>query len=86
MNIHIHRLKRRVGMWRQNAVLSSRRKPGSSFDVAGLRWNDVRRLLHEHRRERFEPIGLLRWLVPADAVDAREAHGDAGLVACRAMH
>ena len=33
-----------------------------------------------------EPVGLGRGLVPADAVDARKAHGDAGFVAGRAVH
>src|SRR3546814_4627882 len=34
----------------------------------------------------FQAVGFLGWLVPADAVDAREAQGDAGLVAGGALH
>ena len=33
----------------------------------------------------LQPVGLGGRLVPADAVDAREAHGDAGLVPGRAV-
>ena len=36
--------------------------------------------------QRLHRVGLLRRLVPADAVDAREAHGEPGAVAGRAVH
>ena len=35
--------------------------------------------------QRLDAVGLARRLVPADAVDAREAHGDAGFVPGRAL-
>ena len=40
----------------------------------------------DHRHQRLEAVGLGGGLVPADAVDAREAHGDARLVARGAGH
>ena len=40
-----------------------------------------RKRLRDHRHQRLEAVGLGGGLVPADAVDARKAHGDAGLVA-----
>ena len=41
--------------------------------------------LLQHPLKRHELIGLARGLVPAQAADPREAHGDAGLVAGGAL-
>src|SRR3954453_11280125 len=40
----------------------------------------------DHGEERLELIGFFRGLVPADAVNPREAHGHPGFMARRAMH
>src|SRR5205085_6681872 len=39
----------------------------------------------QHALERREIVGFARRLVPADAVDARETHGDAGFVPRRVL-
>src|SRR5207248_5797776 len=39
----------------------------------------------EHVLERFQPVGLCGRLVPAQAVDARKAHGEPRLVAGRSL-
>src|SRR5439155_27080384 len=46
---------------------------------------DRRRLLPQQLFERLEGVGLAAGLVPADAVDAREAHRHPGFVAGRAV-
>src|SRR4249919_3674835 len=42
--------------------------------------------VHNHPHQVFQPVGFLGRLVPADAVDAGKAHGDARFVPARAMH
>src|SRR3990170_6076047 len=56
---------------------SSRRK--------GMALSSARLVAHQ-ATQAFDPVGLVRRLVPADAVDAREAHGEAGLVALAFVH
>src|SRR5690606_27206272 len=60
---------------------------GSASIISQLHINYVvMSLPYDQLLEAFQAIGLLRRLVPADAVDAREAQGDAGLVAGRALY
>src|SRR6476659_5760876 len=42
--------------------------------------------LHDHAEESLQPIGFLGRLLPADAMDAWEAHGHARFMPARAMH
>src|SRR5262249_10430848 len=44
------------------------------------------RSLHDHPHQRFQPVCFFGRLVPADAMDAGKAHGDARFVTGRAMH
>src|SRR5689334_8701477 len=43
-------------------------------------------LLDDHRLQRLESVGFLSRFVPANAADAREAHGHARFMPRRAMH
>ena len=42
------------------------------------------RIGFEHPLQRFQPVGLARRLVPAQPVDARKPHRDAGFMSRRA--
>src|SRR5690348_259368 len=44
------------------------------------------RPLRQKLQKGLDAIGFGRGLVPADAMDTREAHGQARFMACRAMH
>src|SRR3954454_7076934 len=55
----------------------------ASMACGGGQWNC--RLGLEHALQGFQPVGLARRLVPAQPVDARKPHGDAGFVPRRAL-
>src|SRR5215471_9409748 len=54
--------------------------------TAGGRYqNFICRLGLKHFLKRFQPVGLARWFVPAQPIDAREAHRNTGFVPRRAL-
>src|SRR5215831_10245981 len=57
----------------------------ASSTAIGRYQNFICRLGFKHLLKRFQPVGFARWLVPAQPIDAREAHRDAGFVPRRAF-